>query len=251
MTSPARGQARTEVSNKRVRTYLDGQLVADSRQPVLVWEHPYYYPTYYFPAADVHAKLQPTGATQHDADLGEATVYDMQTDGATAQAAAVRYHHSPVRQLRDLVRIQWPSMSQWLEEDEPVYVHPRDPYKRVDVLASSRHVVVGIDGVTVADSRQPRILFETGLPPRYYLPITDARMELLRPSTHTTQCPYKGTATYWNVVTGDTEVENIAWCYRAPVAESQKIAGLVCFYDERVDVYVDGQLQERPVTPFS
>jgi len=143
-------------------------------------------------------------------------------------------------------------MDEWLEEDEPIYVHPRDPYKRVDILGSSRHVVVQIDGVTVADSHQPRILFETSLPPRYYLPLPDVRMDLLRPSEHKSHCPYKGEASYWDVVLPDGTVhEGLVWGYRTPLPESQKIAGLVAFYDEKVDVFLDDVLQERPVTAFS
>jgi len=142
-------------------------------------------------------------------------------------------------------------MTEWFEEDEPVYTHPRDPYSRVDILASSRHVRVEIDGVTVADSRQPRILFETGLPPRYYLPLTDVRMDLLRPTGTQTRCPYKGTASYWSLDTGPAIHKDFVWIYRYPLAESQKIAGLACFYNEKVDLYVDGVLQERPHTKFS
>ncbi|HEY7359197.1 MAG TPA: DUF427 domain-containing protein, partial [Streptosporangiaceae bacterium] len=133
----------------------------------------------------------------------------------------------------------------------PVYTHPRDPYKRVDILASTRHVRVELDGVTVAGSRQPRILFETGLPPRYYLPLTDLRVDLLRPSDAASHCPYKGTASYWSVDTGQAEHRDLAWMYRFPLPESQKIAGLACFYNERVDIYLDGERQERPRTHFS
>src|SRR4029077_420245 len=132
------------------------------------------------------------------------------------------------------------------EEDEPVYTHPRDPYSRVDILASSRHVRVEVDGVTVAESRQPRILFETGLPPRYYIPLTDVRMDLLRPSEAVSHCPYKGTATYAWVNAGRGVHDDLVWMYRSPLPESQKAAGLACFYDEKVDVYLDGERQERP-----
>ena len=142
-------------------------------------------------------------------------------------------------------------MDEWLEEDEPVYTHPRDPYTRVDILASSRHVRVDVDGVTVADSRQPRILFETGLPPRYYLPLADVRLNLLRPSATQSHCPYKGTADYWSLDAGAAVHEDFVWIYRSPLAESQKIAGLACFYNEKVDLYLDGMLQERPHTKFS
>jgi uncharacterized protein (DUF427 family) len=153
--------------------------------------------------------------------------------------------------LRDLVRLDWPAMDEWFEEDEPIYVHPRDPYTRVDVLASSRHVRIEVDGVVVARSTQPRILFETGLPPRYYLPLTDLRMDLLRPSELQTQCPYKGTAGYWSLQIGGRSYPDLVWTYRTPLPESQKIAGLACFYNEKVDLYLDGQLQDRPRTHFS
>ncbi|HEY2076840.1 MAG TPA: DUF427 domain-containing protein, partial [Streptosporangiaceae bacterium] len=116
---------------------------------------------------------------------------------------------------------------------------------------SSRHIRVEVDGVTVADSTSPRILFETGLPPRYYLPLTDARTDLLRPSDTQTHCPYKGTASYWSVDAGNELHKDIVWIYRAPLPESQKIAGLVAFYDEKVDVYIDGVLQRHPQTKWS
>ena len=150
------------------------------------------------------------------------------------------------------MRLDWDAMSEWFEEDEPVYTHPRDPYTRVDILASSRRVRVELDGVTVADSRQPRILFETGLPPRFYLPLTDLRMDLLRPSDRETHCPYKGTASYWSV--DDRRSRRTATSSGStahPLPESQKIAGLACFYNERVDLYLDGELQERPRTKSS
>jgi uncharacterized protein (DUF427 family) len=229
---------RLETSQKRVRVYAGGRLVADSRSPVLVWEIPHY-PTYFLPAADVLATLVPTG---------DPTVHDVVLDDVRVPAAATRF---PDLELRDLVKLRFDAMDEWLEEDEPIYVHPRDPYKRVDILASSRHVVVEVDGVTVADSRQPRILFETSLPPRYYLPLTDVRMELLHPSDTRTHCPYKGTATYWTVDTGQGRHEDVVWIYRAPLPESQKVTGLACFYNEKVDLTVDGVRLDRPHTPFS
>jgi len=246
---------RTERSQKRVRAYLGGQLVADSHAPLLVWEIANY-PAYYFPAADVVAELVEAGESERRPQLGEADIYHVKAGDAVARHAARRYADSPVTELRDAIRLDWAAMSEWFEEDEPVYTHPRDPYKRVDILASSRHVRIEIDGVTVAESSQPRILFETGLPPRYYLPLTDVRMDLLRPSDRSTHCPYKGTAGYWSVDTG-AHAQNgrvhadVVWIYRAPLPESQKIAGLACFYNERVDLYVDGQKLPRPASPFS
>ncbi len=250
MQENSRGAVRVEHGAKRVRCYLAGRPVADTRHPVLVWENPYY-PAYYMPLADVAAQLVPTGKTEHSPSRGEAEIFDVALAGATAESAAKRYTESPLEALRDLVRFDWAAMDEWLEEDEPVYTHPRDPYKRVDILASSRHVRVEVDGVTVADSTRPHILFETGLPPRYYLPLSDVRTELLRPSDTQTHCPYKGTATYWSVDTGQGVRADLVWIYRAPLPESQKVAGLACFYDEKVDVYLDGELQRRPRTPFS
>jgi uncharacterized protein (DUF427 family) len=244
------GSVRVEQGPKRVRVYLEGEVVADTTRPFLVWEWPYY-PTYYLPASDMHAKLVATGKTEHSPSRGDGKVYDIKVGAATAQAAALAYPDSPLEALRDLVRLDWNSMSEWFEEDEPVYTHPRDPYKRVDILASTRHVRIEVDGVTIADSTQPRILFETGLPSRYYIPLTDVRMDLLLPSATESHCPYKGTASYWSVDTGQAIHEDIVWMYRAPLPESQKVAGLACLYNEKVDLYLDGELQERPRTHFS
>jgi len=242
---------RIEDSPKRVRAFLAGQVVVDTTGAALVWEHSYY-PTYYVPAGDVRAALVATGSTDHSPTLGEATLYDVSVPGtATAAAAARRYHDSPLEPLRDLVRLDWPAMDEWFEEDEPVYVHPRDPYTRVDILASSRRVRVELDGVVVAESGQPRILYETGLPPRYYLPLTDLRMDLLRPSGKQSACPYKGTASYWSVAVNGKLYEDLVWTYRSPLPESQKIAGLACFYNERVDLHVDGVALRRPRTHFA
>ena len=249
MAEKTRG-IRIEQGPKRVRAYLAGELVADTKTPFLVWEWPYY-PTYYIPAADVRAELVPAGQTEHSPSRGDGQVCHIKVAGAAADGAALRYPDSPIEALRDLVRLDWQSMTEWFEEDEPVYTHPRDPYSRVDILASARHVRVEIDGVTVADSGQPRILFETGLPPRYYLPLTDVRMDLLRPSDTQTPCPYKGTAAYWSVDTGQGVHTDVVWIYRTPLPESQKVAGLACFYNEKVDIYLDGELQDRPRTHFS
>ncbi|MGN2641942.1 DUF427 domain-containing protein [Nocardia takedensis] len=250
MGDAQRGRVRVETSRKRVRVHLAGHQVADSSAPVLVWENPHY-PAYYLPAADVTAELEPNGSTRHSPSRGEATGYDVVVPGHTAYGAALRYLDSPIPELNGLVRLDWEAMGEWFEEDEPVYVHPRNPYSRVDILASSRHIRVEIDGVTVADSHSPHILFETGLPPRYYLPLVDVRTDLLIPSDTHTSCPYKGTADYWTVRIGETDHHDLVWIYRTPLPESQKVAGLACFYNEKVDIYVDGTLEERPKTPFS
>jgi uncharacterized protein (DUF427 family) len=249
MTTAEADTVSAEPTRKRIRVLLGGELVADTTAALLVWENPYY-PAYYIPAADVRAQLIPAG-TDSTPNLGDAEVLTVKVATATAEGAARRYPAAPDARLHDYVRFDWKAMDEWLEEDEPVYVHPRSPYSRVDILASSRHVRVEVDGVTVADSRSPRILFETGLPPRYYLPLGDIRTDLLRPSATQTSCPYKGTASYWSVDTGSGLREDIVWIYRTPLPESQKIAGLAAFYDEKVDVFIDGERQDRPATQFS
>ncbi|MEJ2857489.1 MULTISPECIES: DUF427 domain-containing protein [unclassified Saccharothrix] len=245
-----RGRVRVEPGLKRVRALLGGSVVVDTVRPYLVWEKPHY-PTYYLPAEDVRASLVETGEVRRSPSRGDGAVYDVKVDGAVAEGAAVRYPESPFEELRSLVRLEWDAMDEWFEEDEPVYVHPRDPYTRVDALSSSRHIRVEVGGVTVAESSRPVILFETGLPARYYLPMTDVRMDLLRPTDLRTSCPYKGTAEYWSVVAGDAVHENVVWGYRTPLEESRRIAGLVAFYNEKVDIFVDGVREERPRTPFS
>ncbi len=246
-----RGRLRIESSAKRVRAYLGGELVADTINPVLVWEVPYY-PTYYFPAADVRTELlHKEDAFSHSPSRGDGTVYTVKTGGSEAAAGALRYEQSPMPELRDLIRLDWDAMEAWFEEDEEVFTHPRDPYTRVDILPSSRLIRVEIDGVTVAESSSPRILFETGPPVRYYLPKTHVRMDLLELTDVVTHCPYKGQAQSWSVHLPDAVHENLAWCYPTPLPECQKIAGLMAFYDEKVDVFIDGVSQQRPSTKFS
>ena len=245
-----RGSIEVEEGRKRVRAMVDGVTVVDSDRPLLVWEKPYY-PTYYFRAEDVRTDLlSETGENSSTPSRGTAKVYSIVTDDVEVEGAVHGYDDSPLEQISGTYRIEWKAMDHWFEEDEEVFVHPRDPYTRIDVLASSRHVQIDIDGVRVADSTSPVILFETGLPPRYYLPKTHVRMDLLTPSETVTECPYKGTAEYWSVEIDGELHEDVVWAYPFPARESEPIAGLVCFYDERVDVTVDGERQERPETVF-
>lgn len=240
-----------EASTRRVRVLFGGEWIADATRPLLVWERPHY-PTYYLPRADVRADaLVATDRTVDAPGGGHATVHHVAVGDRRADEAARVVDAPALQQLADTVRISWGAMDAWFEEDEQVYVHPRDPYKRVDVLASSRHVEVAVDGVTVADTHNPLLLFETGLPTRYYIPKTDARMDLLTPTDHTTRCPYKGTAEYYTVTTDAGTHDNLAWWYRHPTRESAPIAGYVSFYNEKVDVTVDDEAQDRPTTPFS
>ena len=149
-TSKPRGRIRIETGAKRVRAYLGGEVVADTTRPVLVWEIPYY-PTYYFPRADVRAQfLEADGGVAHSPSRGDGHTFTVSAGSKVVPAAAVRYEDSPIEELRDLIRLDWDSMDAWFEEDEQVFTHPRDPYTRVDILPSSRHVRVEVEGVTVA-----------------------------------------------------------------------------------------------------
>jgi uncharacterized protein (DUF427 family) len=237
------GRLRVASSDKRVRAYLNGQLVVDASHPTLVWESPRY-PTYYFRLDDIRAELTPTGGVRRSPSRGDGTLYDVVVPGSTARAAALRHLGSPIEVLRDLVRLDWGALTEWFEEDEVVYTHARDPFTRVDILASSRHVRVEVDGMVVADSHAPRLLFETGLPTRYYLPLTDVRLDVLHPSSSESYCPYKGVASYLSLEADGSTMADLAWMYRTPLPESQKIAGLVSFNPETADIYVDDVLQD-------
>nr|WP_232284030.1 DUF427 domain-containing protein [Saccharomonospora glauca] len=233
-----RNRGRIERGAKRVRAVFAGEVVADTIRPLLVWEVPYY-PTYYLPREDVRTELfVPTGRTRESRQRGVGIVSHLRMGDREAADAVTEYSDSDA--LRGHVRLDWSAMDAWFEEDEEVYTHPRDPYVRVDVLSSSRHVEVVVDGVTVADTRAPKLLFETNLPVRYYLPKVDVRLDLLEPSDTVTHCPYKGRAEYWSVRVNGELVEDLAWSYRTPLRESGPIAGHLAFPQERVEVYVDG-----------
>jgi len=239
-----------EPSPRWVRVRFGGEIIADSKHALLSRGYgPGRLPTYYFPHDDVRMDiLKP--AEHNDPALRR---WNVDVNGQIAGKAAWSYVKPPPEQndLKDYISFEWGVMDAWLEEEEEVFVHARDPYKRVDVLKSSRHVRVVVDGQQVADTRQPYLLFETGLPVRYYIQRQDMRMDLLDPTDHTTRCPYKGIASYWSLKTRKRILENIVWSYPDPIPETAGIKDLMCFFNERVDIYVDGDLQQCPVTPWS
>lgn len=238
---------------RRVRAVLGGHTVADSTRVKLLHETGHL-PVYYFPYEDVDfVCLEPTPQATHCPVKGDATYWTVRAGQKTVENAAWAYPE-PVGSaswLSGYLAWSWNAMDAWYEEDEQVFVHPRDPYTRIEVLASSRHVRVSLDGELLAESAQPIILFETGLPPRFYLPGADVDTERLQPSTKRTRCPYKGVASYWSLSGTGEAGRDVVWTYRQPLAEAAKVAGLLCFYNERVDLDVDGQRQPRPVTPFA
>jgi uncharacterized protein (DUF427 family) len=207
---------RVEPVAKRIRAFSAGQLVVDTTRAVLVYQPPRI-PIYFVPRADVHI--------------------DRVADPANDLTAAPE----GLAGLADTVHVRWEAMDAWFEEDEEVIVHAHDPYHRIDVLPSSRHVEVRLEGVVIADSRRPTIVFETTLRPRYYLPKLDVRMDLLVPTARRTGCAYKGIARYWSIEAGGASLVDGAWSYAQPLVEAARIANLVAFYDEKLDVRVDGQ----------
>jgi uncharacterized protein (DUF427 family) len=246
-------RVRTEPNRRRVRVFFGGEAVADSSATLYLFETGHL-PVYYFPREDVRFELlEPTSEKSHCPDKGDASYYTVQAGGRRYDNAVWAYPEpiASVPELADYVAFYWNKADAWYEEDDEVFKHPRDPYHRVDVLSSSRRVQVRVGGVLVAESSRPRLLFETGLPVRYYLPKLDVRQELLVPSPTRSRCPYKGEAVYWSVRDGDELLEDIVWSYPAPIPEAPKIENLLAFYNEKTDITVDGVLQERPATKWS
>jgi uncharacterized protein (DUF427 family) len=240
-----------ELSPRRVRAYFANQVLVDSQQVLLVFEtrRP---PVYWFPIEDVRMDLLAPKDPAAGAD-SRTRRWRSNTAGRVEENLAWNYA-APAGDLAPLeghIAFYWSAVDRWFEEDEEVFVHPRDPYTRVDTVHSSRHVRVEVDGQVVAETNRPVLLYETGLPTRYYIPKLDARMDLLEATGTVTHCPYKGTASYWSLRVGDRTYRDFVWAYPRPIPEIPKIENLLCFYNEKVDLYVDGVLQERPVSPFS
>ena len=246
-----RPRIQTEPAFQRIRATVNGKPIADSTNVKMVWEIKWY-PTYFFPIEDVALdQFVATDQVDHSPRKGDAQLYDLTVNGEVREGAARVYHDTEVEELKGYVALKWDAMDAWFMEDEEMFVHAKDPYTRIDVVQSSRNIRVEIDGVTVADSNMPKVLLETRLPRRFYLPQTDVRMDLLKQSALHTDCPYKGVASYWNVEINGTTHENVVWGYPFPTPESAEIAGYVAFWDEKLDVYVDGILQDKPRTVFS
>ncbi len=244
----AAARGRIEPVPRRVRGFLGDELIFDTTAARYVWEIPYY-PAYYVPLADVRAEFLRDENHAQKVQFGPSRLHAVQGAGQT-HPSAVRVFDadSPVA---GMVRFEWDAL-RWFEEDEPIYVHPRNPYSRVDALRSHRHVRVELDGIVLADTRSPVLLFEIGLSTRYYIDPTDVSFAHLEPSPTQTQCPYKGvTSGYWSVRVGDTVHADLAWTYHFPLPAVSQIAGLVAFYNEKLDIAVDGVSLARPKTQFS
>jgi len=241
-------------SPRHVRVMFGGETIANSKRVKLVRE-PDILPAYYFPGADVRTDLfVPSPNKVGSSEKGEASYWSIRCGNKTAENGAwsILNPAPEASAIKDHFAFEWSQMDKWMEEDEEIFKHARDPYKRVDAMPSARHVRVVIDGQTVADTRRPHLVFETNHPVRYYIPQEDVRMDILIPSATTSRCPYKGAASYWSVQLGNETFADLVWGYMDPIAECPKIKELVCFFHEcGCDIYVDDELIPRPQTKWA
>jgi uncharacterized protein (DUF427 family) len=242
-------RGRVEPAPRRVRGFLGHQLVFDTTSARYVWEVPYY-PQYYIPRGDVRAESLRDENHAQKVQLGPSRTFSLVGDGQTYKSAA-RVFDDGDGPVAGLVRFEWDRLA-WFEEDEPIWGHPRNPYVRLDALRSHRHVTVELDGVVLADTHSPVLLFETGLPTRYYIDRTDVFFKHLEPSSTESLCPYKGvTSGYWSVRVGGDVYPDLAWTYHYPLPAVTPITGMVAFYNEKLDITVDGVKLARAQTHFS
>ena len=235
---------------RRIRAVLGGEVVLDTTNALYVWEWPNY-PQYYIPVSDLKPDVLVDEQHTQKLHFGTARRHGLRAGEISRPHAARIYADDALTGLAGTVRFEWDALDAWFEEDEEVFVHPRNPYTRVDALRSTRAVRVELDGAVLAESSSPVMVFETGLPTRYYLNRTEVNFEHLEPTATVTSCPYKGkTSGYWSVRVGETVHPDLAWVYDFPTRQLLPIAGMIAFYNEKVDVTIDGQRLERPNTHF-
>ncbi len=225
---------------RRVRGRLGGEWVFDSCQALYLWEHPYY-PRFYLPEADVRTGLLVDDGITEVTTAGSVELCTLRAGGHERPGAVQRLSGPSDASLVGTYRFEWSALDHWFEEDEEVFVHPRSPYVRVDALRSARSVRVELAGTVLAEAPGCVVVFETGLPPRRYLERTAVDWAHLEAVDTVTRCPYKGTTSaYWTARVGETVAEDVAWSYDFPTRQLTPVAGLVCFLDEQVDLFVDG-----------
>lgn len=228
---------------KRIRAFFNGKVIADSKRTFLLRQFPM---RYFFPSEDVNHSWLKANGHSNTGRLGKTNNFNVTVNDRQAENAARQYIElSEVagHDINEYFAFDWHSMDDWYEEDEPVTVHPRDPYIRIDTLQSSRHVKIVIAGEVIAESKRPVLLYEAGHITRYYLYRPDVRLDLLEPSDTRTGCPYKGVASYYSVKVGDTKIDDIIWTYPATYPECNHIQNMMCFFSEKIEeFYVDGEL---------
>ena len=266
-------QLRYEPTAKRVRAEADGAVLAQTERALLVWEPRRVVPAYAVPVEDLAAGVtDPPVPAAPDAPAGTGfAIPDVTALRVLDPRVPFAAHSTPgdpvgVRvpgsdrvvegfcpadpALAGHVVLDFAGPDAWYEEDERLHGHPRDPFHRIDVRAASRHVEVSSGGRLLAASARPLLVFETLLPVRWYLPAEDVTAPLV-PSGTRTECAYKGEASYWSVETPGGLVHDVVWGYPDPLPDAAQLRDLLCFFDERVDVVVDGVPRRRPVTPWS
>jgi uncharacterized protein (DUF427 family) len=251
------GALRWEPTDKRIRATAGDATVVDTTRALLVWEPKRVVPSYAVPAADIAAEIAArsdgAGEPEQPPMLAGRPVYDPSVPfavhtvpGEAVTVAGAQGFRPADPALAGYVVLDFAGFDAWYEEDEPNLGHPRDPFHRIDIVHSSRHVRVEVDGRTLAESSRPYLLFETALPMRFYLPPEDVRVDRLAPSATGTTCAYKGLASYWAL-----DGRDVAWYYPQPLREAAEVTDRIAFFNERVDIFVDGERLERPVTPWS
>lgn len=238
---------------KRIRVMAGGHVVADSTAALILFESDHI-PIYYLPLADIRMDLlKPSQRVTTSPYKGNARHYSLK-DGGGRYDDILWHYDAPVSGSPDLssyASFYWHEVDRWFEEEEEVFVHVRDPFRRVDCLPTTRRVVVRHGDTVLADSARGVFLFETGLPTRHYLPLADVNMACLEPSDTRSQCPYKGEAQYHHVRVGGALVRDAVWYYANPVHEAARVRGLVSFATELLDqVTVDGTVVPPPATSF-
>ena len=226
---------------RRIRAFLGGELVLDSRRAMLLHESNLMV-VLYVPREDVVATLTPTEATSHCPFKGDASYWSVEAGGRTAESAVWAYPEPlpAASWLEGYVAFYWDRMDAWFDEDEETRGHPRDPYTRIDLRRSSRHVQVRVRGEVVAESRRPLVLSEGPLPNRFYVPREDVPAGLLEVSPTHTYCPYKGEASYLHLA----GVRDGAWCYPRPEPEVARLLDHLAFHGDGIEVVVDGEQVE-------
>jgi uncharacterized protein (DUF427 family) len=234
---------------QRIRVMFEGETVVDTLNAKLLHETGHL-PVYYFPEDDVRRDLLESSPTHtHCPHKGDASYWTLRVRDRVAEDA-LWYYLEPILHadfLRGHVALYWNKVDEWWAEDAQLFGHPRDPHARIDVYPTSRRVRVLVDGELVADTTRARILFESNLPPRYYIPPEDVRLDLLEATDKRTRCAYKGLASYWSV----GEEDDVAWTYPEPQHDAEPVRDMIAFFNERVDIEVDGRVQERPRTQWS
>lgn len=254
------GRLRHQPTEKQIRATVGGEQVVDTRRSLLVWEPRRIVPSYAVPVEEITGDLLPSSEPPAQSDVPvlhpgipfsahstEGESLDLRHGDITRPGAAFRPADPD---LSGYVVLDFNAFDTWLEEDEEIFSHPRDPYHRVDIRRSSLPVRIEVEGVLVAETTRPSLVFETNLPTRFYIPREDVKVEL-SPSERRTACPYKGRASYWSFEAGGRTIDNLLWSYEDPVADALPLAGLMAMFDEVVDVTIDGEPRPRPDTEFA